>query len=106
MRHTQANLQIITLGALWLQNARYGPAEAPMTIMHIAIPDDLKEAFEKKFPGETIEQAVQRLLRKEVADQSTSTSNRSLVDMARSIRDQSPPTSDEEIWAIRQELRT
>ena len=38
-----------------------------MTIMQIPIPDDLKEAFEKAHPGETIEAAVERLLRAEVA---------------------------------------
>ena len=42
-----------------------------MTIMQIPIPDDLKDAFEKAFPGETIEQAVERLLRAEVERRTT-----------------------------------
>jgi hypothetical protein len=77
-----------------------------MTIMHIAIPDDLKDAFEKKFPGETIEQAVQRLLRAEVSKGSQTAGQGSLVEMAKSIRENSQPTTDDEIWALRQELRT
>jgi hypothetical protein len=76
-----------------------------MTIMHIAIPDDLKDAFEKKFPGETIEQAVQRLLRAEVGT-APAAERVSLVEMAKSIREKSQPTTDDEIWALRQELRT
>ncbi len=72
-----------------------------MTVMHIAIPDDLKDAFEKAYPGETIEQAVERLLRAEVEKhQSTPPSNRaSLVEMARRIREGTQPTSDDEIRA-------
>jgi hypothetical protein len=93
-----------------------------MTIMHIAIPDDLVDAFEKKFPGETIEQAVQRLLRAEVGgvsptaetrnDKPTGTASRTPDEVAafmedlRKLRESTPPTSNEEIWALRQELRS
>lgn len=88
-----------------------------MTIMQIQIPDDLKEAFEKAFPGETIEQAVERLLRAEVARKPPATDVvkgsasrtdkdvEALMEKFRRIRENSPPTSDEEIWALRQEGR-
>jgi hypothetical protein len=93
-----------------------------MTIMHIAIPDDLKDAFRKKFPGEPIEQAVQRLLRAEVGkgsqtagarcDKLTGTASRSpeavaaFMEDLRRLRESTPPTSNEETWALRQELRS
>lgn len=78
-----------------------------MTIMHIAIPDDLKDAFEKAYPGETIEQAVERLLRAEVAkrQQMSHSDSASLVEQFRRIREQTPSTSDEEIRALREEGR-
>ena len=77
-----------------------------MTVMQIPIPDDLKEAFEKAFPGETIEQAVQRLLRAEVERRQVAPrSNQGLVEMARQIRERTPPTSREEIRRLREEGR-
>ena len=77
-----------------------------MTIMHIQIPDDLKEAFEKAFPAETLEQAVERLLRAEIErGQATAKGGQSLLERARRLREKSPPTSNEEIRALRHEGR-
>jgi len=78
-----------------------------MTIMHIQIPDDLKEAFEKAFPGDTIEAAVERLLRAEVSKRRPALTPRAqaLLEKIRSIRESTPPTSNEEIRALRHEGR-
>jgi hypothetical protein len=81
-----------------------------MTIMNIVIPDDLKEAFEKAYPGETITQAIERLLRAEVARKPSvhkrPFDTQTLVEMARDIRDGTPSTSNIEICDVRQEGRS
>ena len=78
-----------------------------MTIMHIQIPDDLKEAFENAFPGETIEAAVERLLRAEVARQRPALPPRAqaLLEAFDRIREKTTPISNDEIRRLRHEGR-
>jgi len=78
-----------------------------MTIMHIQIPDDLKEAFENAFPGETIEQAFERLLRAELARRPMprSPGSQSLVEAFKELSKNFPPMSHEELRRLRQEGR-
>lgn len=79
-----------------------------MTVMHIAIPDDLKDAFERAYPGETIEQGVERLLRAAVDGRigQSPAEVSAFMDRVRKLRDSSQPTTSEQIRALRDELRS
>ena len=83
-----------------------------MTIHYIPIDGDLKDAFEKTHPGETVEEAVRYWLEKRVSESHTTTvttvenGKRSLVDTAKSIGEKYKLTpSDDEIRRIRHEGR-
>jgi Arc/MetJ family transcription regulator len=78
-----------------------------MTVMHIQIPDELVTAFAKAFPTESLEEALQRLLRAEVEGRTAPTANRGLeiIEALRTIRECSPSTSNDQIRALRNEGR-
>jgi hypothetical protein len=77
-----------------------------MGIIQIQISDDVRAALEKAYPDETIEAAVERLLLEKVVPKPAAVAaNESLSDMARRIRSGTPPTSDDEIRALRHEGR-
>ena len=75
-----------------------------MGLMQITIPEDLQEAFEKAVPGETIEQAVQRLLRAEILrnQQSPAPRSASLVQQFRELAASFGPVSNDEIRRARE----
>ena len=78
-----------------------------MTIMHIQIPDDLKEAIDKAFPSGTFEPALEEWIRSEVERRAALAKDRAgLVESFRRLREKSIPTSNAEIRAIRDELQT
>lgn len=78
-----------------------------MSVMHIQIPDDLKEAFEKAFPGETVDAFVARMMREALSKRSEieAKPRESLVEAFKKLREKFPPTSDEEIRRLREEGR-
>ena len=83
-----------------------------MTIHYIPIDGELKDAFEKAHPGETVEQAVRYWLEKQVSEGLNPTvtpvadGKRSLVDTAKSIGEKYKLIlSDDEIRRIRHEGR-
>ena len=78
-----------------------------MTIMHVQIPDDLMQAFEKAFPSESIEAAIERLLRAEVARTADPArpDPQAIMDAFARIRAQTEPTSNDEIRRLRHEGR-
>lgn len=78
-----------------------------MTMIQLNISDDLKEAFDKAFPGETIEQVVERLLRAEVGRRPPPAPSEveAYMERIRRIRESGPAIADDEIWKLRQEGR-
>ena len=79
-----------------------------MSVMHIQIPDDLRQAFETAFPGETVEAFVARMMREAISRkvQAGEAPRESLVDAFKRLSQQFPPMSDEEIRAARAEGRS
>ncbi len=92
-----------------------------MGMIQIQISDDVKAALEKLYPGETIEAAAERWLREKLAGGTTIQPHATELKTKRSktpeevaafmedlrkFREGSPSTTNEEIWALRQELRT
>lgn len=78
-----------------------------MSVMHIQIPDDLKEAFEKAFPGEAVDTFLARMMREALSKRSEieAKPRESLVEMAKKLASSMPPTTDEEIRRLREEGR-
>ncbi len=81
-----------------------------MTMIQINISDDLKEAFEKAFPHESIERVVERLLRQEVSTQSKATERdpaeaEAILNRFRQLAAKFPALSQDEIRQLRQEGR-
>jgi DNA-binding IclR family transcriptional regulator len=79
-----------------------------MGMIQIQISDDVKAALEKSYPGETIEAAVERLLKAEVAKQPvplTSAEIEAFMERVRRIRESGPSVSDDEIRRLRHEGR-
>jgi hypothetical protein len=92
-----------------------------MGMIQIQISDDVKAALEKAYPGETIEAAAERWLRERAAvdivakphvtksspkGRKTPEEVAAFMEDLRKFRECTPSTSDEEIWALRQELRS
>jgi hypothetical protein len=79
--------------------------DGTMGMIQIQISDDERAALEKAHPGETIEAAVQRLIRAEAARAATSP-KASLVERAKAIAQEMKLTlSDDEIRTLRHEGR-
>ena len=78
-----------------------------MTMMiQIGLPDDLVKAAEAAFPDGALQPAFEHWLRAEIEKRTTANKRANdLLESFRRIREQTPPTSDEEIRAIRDELR-
>ena len=79
-----------------------------MTIMiQIGLPDDLAKAVEVAFPANTLGPAVEQWLRAEIEKKAAVEKRANdLLQSFRRIREQSLPTSDAEIRAIRDELQS
>jgi hypothetical protein len=92
-----------------------------MGMIQIQISDDVKAALEKAYPGETIEAAAERWLREKVIGDVTALPHSAkprtkrsktpeevaaFMEDLRKFRERTPSTSNEEIWAMRQELRS
>ena len=78
-----------------------------MTIMHIQVPDDLVQAAKEVFPVGAVESAVAAWLKSEIErrQKAATLGSESLVEMARRIQEQTPPTSYDQIRALREEGR-
>lgn len=78
-----------------------------MTIVQINIPDDLAQAAQKAIPAGTLEHVLENLLRAEVARlESVEQRRQGIVEGFRRLRDSAPSVTDDEIRAIRDELRS
>ena len=79
-----------------------------MTIMRINLPDDLKDAFEKAFPGESIEAVIERLIRDEVTRRKAASrpSGQGIVEAFKELKAKTTPISSDEIRRLREEGRT
>jgi hypothetical protein len=83
---------------------------APMTIMTIRIPDDVKEAFDKAFDGEDKDAVIADLIRhalreKAEAQVAKDAPKRNLVAEFRKLRESMPAISQDEIRRLREEGR-
>ena len=87
-----------------------------MTIMTIRIPDDVKEAFDKAFKGEDKDAVIAQFIRDGLAargipemvaarDEEVAERRRKAVDAILELRKTMPAISQDEIRAIREEMR-
>jgi hypothetical protein len=87
-----------------------------MTIMTIRIPDDVKEAFDKAFEGEDKDAIIAQFIRDGLAargvpemvaarDEEVAERRRKAVDAILELRKTMPAISQDEIRAIREEMR-
>jgi hypothetical protein len=92
-----------------------------MGMIQIQISDDVKAALEKGYPGETVEATAERWLRERAVGGTTAQPHlteprtkrsktpeevAAFMEDLRKFRERTPSTSNEEIWALRQELRS
>jgi hypothetical protein len=70
----------------------------------IKVTERLKRQYEQTFPAETVEQAVDRLLRAELEAANAKLKQaraKEIIEKIKHIRDGTPSTTNDEIWALR-----